>query len=191
MEVQIKYDESWYRKLINHLGEGLSLESFAGVIEVTQLELRRLIADNPAMQKAVSIGNEKARLWWEKQSIIALGDKFESGLWQFNMVNKFGWSTQPKDSLMVEEITVKLTPRVKATMEFNESLFQLPMEQIEDILQKRHINKVVEKKIKTKDKLNALKSASEQAKAAPVVVKKTGRITKSTISQEELAKLGL
>lgn len=91
-----KYKEEYCQQLIDHMEQGLSYESFAGVVSVSKQTIYDWEKSNPDFLDAKKTGTEKCRLFWEKTGIGGLwGSKeanFNSAVWIFNMKNRFRWA---------------------------------------------------------------------------------------------------
>lgn len=122
-----KYDPSFCSMVIEHMSQGLSFESFAGLIEVDRSTLYNWVKDYPDFERAKGIALEKSRLFWEKLGIQHILNESESttnvgssskslnsAVWCFNMKNRFGWrDKQPdEDTTNVTVNNVPLTPEL-------------------------------------------------------------------------------
>ena len=126
------YDPSFCNELILHMEQGLSFESFAGVVRCTKSTLYRWLNHNSDFSDAKHRGVQLCRLWWERlgiQGVQGFGPEcvkkrkvvngveveveyaaaqFNVGAWIFNMKNRFPeeWRERPdlpaKDDLLAE-----------------------------------------------------------------------------------------
>jgi|SRR3954464_5532491 hypothetical protein len=85
-----KYKPEFCERLITHMSQGLSFESFAGSLSVckqTVYNWRKLQKD---FGIAFGIGIEKSRLFWERKGLEALHDKsINPAIWIFTMKCRF------------------------------------------------------------------------------------------------------
>lgn len=105
------YQERFCSDLIEHMKQGLSFESFAGVCGVSKETIYTWTEKHPDFLDSKKVGTELSRLFWEKlgiQNIInesesqhAIGSSSKSlnaTVWIFNMKNRFGWrDKQPEE----------------------------------------------------------------------------------------------
>lgn len=99
------YKPEYCEKLIEHMTEGLSFEAFGGVVGVCKQTLYSWTDKYPAFLDAKQRATSLARLWWEKTGIAGLWNEssseiegksrrtfsksFNTGVWVFNMKNRF------------------------------------------------------------------------------------------------------
>ena len=86
------YEEKFCQMLIDHMAEGMSMESFGGMIGVSRQSLHTWTKKHAEFLYAKQVGISKSQLWWEKagrQGMFKGG--FSSSVWIFSMKNKFGW----------------------------------------------------------------------------------------------------
>ena len=91
-----KYTGDAPQRLVKHMEEGFSFESFAGVMGCSRACIYKWIDKYPEFKEAREIGSVKSQLMWEKAGIDGLyqGGKdnpFNATVWVFNMKNRFGW----------------------------------------------------------------------------------------------------
>lgn len=88
-----KYEKDYCIDVIDHMEQGYSFESFAGLVGVAKSTLYEWQDRNPEFSDAVKIAFEKCRLFWEKEGIKGLwsgnGSNFNSTNWIFQMKNRF------------------------------------------------------------------------------------------------------
>jgi hypothetical protein len=90
--------------LVQHLADGLSFESFGGLVDVSKQTLYDWAVAQPKFLEAKSRGESKSRLYWEKVGRDGLYNEtikdaegstvvrsINSTIWIFNMKNRFGW----------------------------------------------------------------------------------------------------
>lgn len=86
-----KYKPEYCEQLIEHMSEGYSYESFAGVIGVAkdtiyQWEKHQEFSDSKKIAFA------KCNVFWERVAMDGMHDRnFSAPVWIFNMKNRFGW----------------------------------------------------------------------------------------------------
>lgn len=107
-------------KLINHMAEGYSFESFAGLVGVSRRTIYNWEA-HPKFKEAKEIGFEKCRLFWERLGIVNIisdGETKQSlntGAWIYNMKVRFPeWRA---DGPLKDEDKNDLTPRDQAVLD--------------------------------------------------------------------------
>lgn len=82
--------------LIEHMQEGLSFESFAGIVKVNSTTLYDWIERHKSFANAKTRGQQLSLLWWEKALRAGSMGKipgFNSAAAIFNMKNRFGWKS--------------------------------------------------------------------------------------------------
>lgn len=86
-----KYKSEYCEKLIEHMAEGLSFESFAGVIGTCKQTIYGWTEKHDEFLDAKRKGTEKCRVFWEKLGIdIARGKVPGNGrTWEVNVKNRF------------------------------------------------------------------------------------------------------
>lgn len=92
-----KYKEEYCDMLIEHMSKGFSFETFAAVIDVNQDTLHEWAKVNPIFSEAKKTAFLKCRYFWENIGIEGLwneplGRTLNTGVWVFNMKNRFKWS---------------------------------------------------------------------------------------------------
>jgi len=107
------YKPEYCQMLITHMSEGLSFESFAGLVSVSRQTIYDWEKANPEFLDAKKLAMEKNRLFWEKVGVqgMFMGGKdnpFNSTVWIFNMKNRFNWSDKKETSHNLTEETKKL-----------------------------------------------------------------------------------
>lgn len=100
-----KYDPKYCEMLIEHMKQGFSFESFAGLIEVSRAVLYDWEKAHSEFLDAKKLGAEQNLLYWERQGQEGLWEQTEynekgrpvakktlnSTVWIFNMKNRHRW----------------------------------------------------------------------------------------------------
>jgi hypothetical protein len=90
-----KYQADFCKQVIAHMAQGLSYESFAGVIEVAKSTLYEWEKQFPEFSDAKKIGDAKRLLWFEKRGQILMdkgGGNGSASAWIFAMKAQADWS---------------------------------------------------------------------------------------------------
>ena len=108
-----KYEERFCEMLIDHMAEGLSYESFAGLVGVCKQTIYTWETQHPMFLDAKRRGFEKNRLFWERAGLqgMFMGGKdnpFNATVWVFNMKNRFNWSDKT-ESVDKSDIKIELS----------------------------------------------------------------------------------
>lgn len=88
------YKKIYCKKLIEHMENGLSYESFAGSLGVARQTLYNWEEKHKEFKLAHEIGVAKSQLFWEELGIKGTAgfvNKFNALSWLFNMKNRFDW----------------------------------------------------------------------------------------------------
>ncbi len=114
------YKPEYCQMLIDHMAQGLSFESFGGVVDVSKQTLYDWEKVNPEFLDAKKRGESHSRLVWEKHGIEGLystetceyengrlssktSKSMNTGIWCLNMKNRFKWT----DRVEVEDKSPK------------------------------------------------------------------------------------
>jgi hypothetical protein len=99
------YKETYPDLLIQHMRDGFSYESFAGLIGVHLDTLYDWEHKHSLFSEAKKMAFQQCRLWWEKLGKQgALGSKdFNATVWIFNMKNRFGWRDVMEQKIEMKE----------------------------------------------------------------------------------------
>lgn len=105
-----KYKPDYCDLLINHMAEGLSFESFAGVLRVDRDTLYEWAKVYKKFSDAKKIGRDAGLLYWEKvgrdglhhetikdEDGMTVNRSINPAIWCFNMKNRFGWRDKQPD----------------------------------------------------------------------------------------------
>ncbi len=96
-----KYKPEYCDKILVHMNQGLSFESFAATIGVHRETLYEWGRRHTAFSDAIKKGKELSLLYWEKLGLMAVHGKvkgFQCAVYIFTMKNRFGW----RDALDVQ-----------------------------------------------------------------------------------------
>lgn len=99
-----KYRKQYCQELVDHMRQGLSFESFGGVIGVSKQTLYEWMQRHPDFSDARRKGDTLSLLVWEKLGIAGMTAKikfFNGHIWALNMKSRFKWS----DRMEVEQNT--------------------------------------------------------------------------------------
>ena len=102
-----KYKPEYTEMLKKHMAEGLSFESFAGVLLVTRSTIYKWVDEHEEFSDAKNAGQHASLLFWEKLNRSQAGGKIKSGSSNtiFTMKCRFGWREADVEQ---KDITVKL-----------------------------------------------------------------------------------
>jgi hypothetical protein len=95
MPRQSKYKDEYCKKLIAHMQEGFSFESFAGTVPVAKQTLYTWLQEHPEFKEAKEVGSAVSLLCWEKLGLAGAKGEikgFNAASWIFNVKNRFGWN---------------------------------------------------------------------------------------------------
>lgn len=76
-------------QLVEHLAQGFSFESFAGIANVSRRTIYDWVDAWPDFKEAKEAGEAKGLLYWER--IIRDPKAIHPSIWIFTMKNRFGW----------------------------------------------------------------------------------------------------
>ena len=93
-----KYRQEYCDLLVKHMEDGLSFESFAGVVHVDRDTIYEWANKHKEFSDAKKRGQALCQIWWESKGKEGLftgkDEKFNATVWLFNMKNRFGWRDQ-------------------------------------------------------------------------------------------------
>lgn len=101
-----EYKPEYCQMLIRHFEQGLSFESFAGVISVGRTTIHRWRDENPDFKQAYEEGISKCRLFYDKVGSAMMMDQLKVdgkkvkgnvAVWFIQMKNRFGYRDNPED----------------------------------------------------------------------------------------------
>lgn len=97
-----KFNPKFCDMLVQHMSEGYSYTSFAGVVGVTRMTLNNWRNNHPDFREAFNIGMEKGRYFWEKlgMDLVTGLSKGSARAWEINMFNRFreDWKLKTHDT---------------------------------------------------------------------------------------------
>lgn len=118
-----KYKPEFCEMLIEHMGQGYSFESFAGIIEVNQDTLHEWTKTHDCFSEAKKIAFAKCQNFWESLGIKHIINKSDSefcgdsgssksrslnaAVWVFNMKNRFKWKDRQADE--ADQVNINFT----------------------------------------------------------------------------------
>jgi hypothetical protein len=89
------YKPEYCDKLVEHMADGNSFETFGATIGVCRDSLYTWEKKYPDFSDAKRLGREKALSWWEKVGKLGMMGKikgFVPAIWIFSVKNRFGWT---------------------------------------------------------------------------------------------------
>ena len=107
------YRPEYCEQLIEHMAQGFSYQSFAGVIRKGVKTLYRWEEAHPEWLEAKEIAEAASRKWWDERGLDAvrgLCEGFNATVWVFTYKNRFGWRDK-------QELTGKDGEPIKANLE--------------------------------------------------------------------------
>ena len=130
-----KYDPVFCGMVVDYMSQGMSRyevalnmyrnEEFQGVTYQTLLNWEKKYSE---FFYALKTGEELSRGWWEQKARLALnlgfGEKFATGPWLINMINRFGWRSA--NAMVKEEQTSKIEHISKTEHTVNINVSGLP-----------------------------------------------------------------
>jgi hypothetical protein len=103
-----EYRPEYCQKLIEHMSEGFSFESFAAVIDVHRDTLYEWAKVYPDFSDVKKMGKDKALLWWEKEGKKGLREKnFNATVYVWSTKNICKWTD--RHNIDVKSSTKKLS----------------------------------------------------------------------------------
>lgn len=100
-----KYKKEYCKKLIEHMSQGYSIGSFAGVVKVNKDTVYEWINVNKEFKEAKEYGESLSLLWWEKSGMDGMRGAipgFNATMWVFNMKNRFKWKDLHETKVDIE-----------------------------------------------------------------------------------------
>ena len=109
-----KYKEEFCEMLVSHMASGLSFESFAAAIGVSEETLFEWSRCHEEFLVSKKEGFSKNRLFYEKYGIGGMAGRvknFNSTVWIFNMKNRFSQQWREK---IIQEQTISADVRIQS-----------------------------------------------------------------------------
>lgn len=109
-----KYNPEYCDMLVEHMGEGLSFESFAGRVGVWKEAIYNWVEKYPEFSNAKKRGQAANLLELERMGLEGARGRikdFNMGAWCFFMKNMHGWKDKHEHS--IDEDDLKITINVK------------------------------------------------------------------------------
>ena len=105
-----EYDPAFCEVVIEQMGLGFSKEAVAGYLGISKDTLYKWAAKHKEFADAISIGETKSQLLWEKTLVdyrvhTKNGSQINSQVFNLNMKNRFGWTD--KQETKTEEVNPK------------------------------------------------------------------------------------
>jgi hypothetical protein len=92
-----KYKPEYCQELIDFMGQGYSIEAFAGKIDTHKDTIYQWVKAHPDFADAKRLGFAKCQVFWEEIGLRGLwnedgGPKLNTGNYIFQMKNRFKWT---------------------------------------------------------------------------------------------------
>lgn len=107
------YKPEYCDLIIDHMTQGFSYESFAGVVGVSKQTLYNWESNNPEFKEAKEVGKSRSLLWWEGIMLEHIvhtqrGKRVDPNNWKYNMTVRFGWreETVQHQHQTITEVTI-------------------------------------------------------------------------------------
>lgn len=102
-----KYKPTYCQKLLDHMCEGFSFDSFAITIGVSKETLKDWLTQHSLFDEARRQGLAACQLWWEEcgKSRMNESKTFAQQMWIFNMKHRFAWSDTSPDQSAPPKVT--------------------------------------------------------------------------------------
>ena len=99
-----KYDPKYCDTVVDMMSKGYSKEAVAGEIGISKVTLYKWMEEHEDFMNAVRMGEQKARLWFDKIMVDNLvhsknGKQINSSVYALNMKNRFGFSDKKEIDL--------------------------------------------------------------------------------------------
>jgi len=88
------YKFEYCEKLLEHMAEGFSFESFGAIVITAKQTLYNWAENHEEFMYAKKIGECLSMYWWEregKKGLQGVYKNFNPVVWVFSMKNRFGW----------------------------------------------------------------------------------------------------
>jgi hypothetical protein len=119
-----KYRKEYCDQLIEHMGSGLSFETFAAVLNVSPQTIYQWTYDYQDFLEAKSLGVNACKIFWEKMGVHGAAGKlknFNYGCWYRNMANRFPDKWRDKIEVTARDESLK-DPSTMSDNELDERL---------------------------------------------------------------------
>ena len=107
------YKPEYCAMVIEHMSKGLSFETFGAVANCSKQSLYLWAETHEEFSDAKKAGFLKCQLFWEELGLKGLwGSKdssFNTGVWIFNMKNRFGWRDKIEQEITTKEIKIVIS----------------------------------------------------------------------------------
>jgi hypothetical protein len=92
-------------RLMEHMRQGLSFDSFAGTLNQPVSVIRQWAKDHPEFENARKIGESMALKFWEELGRALAGGKLKGNaiVWIFTMKNRFKWTDELKQTITTSD----------------------------------------------------------------------------------------
>lgn len=105
----------WLEVMMNEAKIGRTTVSYMRALGLTKAGLETLLATSPAFREGYERALLYAAEWWEDRGRgMTCGEKGNATVWVTNMVNKWGWNSEKRDS------TATLSSSVTVSKELSE-----------------------------------------------------------------------
>ena len=97
--------ENWGHIMLNLYQEGASDAEVMKELNITRSKFLQLMGDTITsnFMEVVDHGRTLARAWWERQGRTNLMTRgFQTGLWSWNMQNRYGWSQKSTEHSLTD-----------------------------------------------------------------------------------------
>lgn len=129
-----KYRKEFCQMLIDHMAEGFSFESFGALVDTHSRYLYEWAKKYEDFSEAKRLGNEKARVWWEKlhRKCAATGEGNATMIvWaQKNKWPKQYYERAPKNNALTHNINQQIT----MSGDFKQLVAKMPVEQLYSLI---------------------------------------------------------
>lgn len=126
--------------VVNLYAEGGSDVEVATLLGLSEKKFYELVEENPKFAEVVERGRTMSQSWWYRMGRQGLfADKFNSGLYNFQMKNRYGWAdkveTGDKGASMAinaDEAKAQLTKLLGTIKKHNPEMLRLAMDDKDD-----------------------------------------------------------
>ena len=112
-----KEKPEWIEKLLSLYSQGMSDVEVCKELEITRTQFDSYCAEVPAFAALVERGRDYSEAWWLEQGRVNLKNRdFVTALWQFNVVNRLGWSSKREAAVEKHENLDKLRDELRKAL---------------------------------------------------------------------------